>query len=180
MRWLAFILLAVAAVILQSSALPRLTVFGARPDLLLIITIFIALYAHPQDAVAGGWGLGLLADLLSIERLGLLALTYGAVAFLVLIVREYIFKYRASSQLVLAGLLALLVQAGWLVYQGLSYGWSVGLANGSAAALAGSAAYTALFAPVVLQLLLRRARWFGFPQPRYSYRGLTRWQSFGV
>ena len=74
-------LLAVLALTLQSAIAPRLAIFGVRPDWILVLVVFFALHGRRRDAVIAGWSLGMCADLMSIERVGLLALSYALAAW---------------------------------------------------------------------------------------------------
>ena len=82
MRWLTFILLTCVLLTVQSVIVPRMTVLGAGPDLLLIFAIFLALFGRPREAILGAWLLGIAADLLSIERFGLMAITMALLGVL--------------------------------------------------------------------------------------------------
>ena len=116
MRWLTFMLLVVVLLTAQTTLAPRLALIGARPDWLLIVIVFFALHAPAQDAVIGAWIIGGCADLMTIERPGLLALSYTLVAMAVTPIREYLFRYRALTRFVVTLLSCLLIRVGWTAY----------------------------------------------------------------
>ena len=180
MRWLTYAILAVITLTLQGSVAFRFELAGLRPDWMLAVVVLVALYARPQDAVIGAWCLGLAADLMTLERLGFMALTYALIAWLVVAVRPFLFRYRAATQLLVTVAAALLVQSVWGVYRLCVYpdpAWSAG---GAWAEIGLGAIYTGLWAPLIGKPLLRCARLLGFARPRYSYGGLHRLRGFGV
>ncbi|MDR0785070.1 MAG: rod shape-determining protein MreD [Treponema sp.] len=82
--WTSFF--ALAAVILQSTLLMRLTIYRAGPDIALVILIFSAYYNGSMTGQLVGFSSGILLDFLSAAPLGLNALirtVIGAVSGLV-------------------------------------------------------------------------------------------------
>ena len=98
MRWLTFIILAIVAVSLQATVAGRVSWFGARPDWVLVLVVFYALHARADDAMPAAWVVGALADLMTIERFGLLALCYGLTAMVVCGVRDLVFTGHPLTQ----------------------------------------------------------------------------------
>ncbi len=174
MRWLTFLLLAAVVLTLQSSLAPRLEVFGARPDWLLVVVVFFALYAPPREAAIAAWIVGAAADLMTVERLGLLALTYALVAVAVASVRDYLFRHRAVTRFVVTLVASLLVRAGWMVYRRVLYDPADRLLADLAADVLMGSIYTAAWAPLLQAGLWRMSRVFGLARPRYTYAGLHR------
>lgn len=172
MRWLTFGIVVVAALTLQAALAPQLALFGARPDLLLVVATFFALYARPRDAVLGAWIIGLLADLMSIERLGFFALSYLGIALLVSGLREYLFRYRGTTQFAVTFAVGLVLRMVWVIYRtatiGLHESWGVLLLQ----EVLWAACWTAVFAPVVHRFLLSGHRMLGINRPRYSHAGM--------
>lgn len=85
-----FVLLVLAAVVLQSSALSRLTFFGVAPDLVVMVVITIALLEGPIPGAVAGFAAGLLIDFPLETPAGLTGLAYLAVGYLTGIVRPYV------------------------------------------------------------------------------------------
>ena len=169
MRWLTFVILTVLALTLQSAVAPRLELFSARPDFLLVVVVFLGLYAPSSDAIAAGWVLGVCADLMTIERFGVITLSYGLTAIIVTLPREYLFRYRVATQTVVTLTACLMVKTAWTMYYHLLYetpgpllrDWLIGGVIASA--------YTAALAPLAFRVLLRMSRPLGIARPRYSY-----------
>jgi rod shape-determining protein MreD len=169
MRWLTWITLAVVAVVVQSTLAPRFALWGLRPDWLLALVLFAALFAPSRDALLASWILGLLADLMSLERCGVQALTYLLVAWVTVLLREYLFRYRLLTQFVLAAGVAIGVRFLWWGYQAVLYPAAETHVLARLTDCLFGGVYTAAWAAAMVHLLSRRARWFGFPQPRYAH-----------
>lgn len=174
MRWIVFIVFAVLVVTLQTALIPRLALFGVRPDWLLIAVVFLGLYVPKRDAVLGAWLLGALADPMTIERLGLIALTYVLVALAVASIREYLFRYHFVTQLVVTLCTCILVRLAWLGYRRILYDPASPLIVEMAVDVLAVSIYTAVWAPLLLKGLLRVGHLFGVTLPRYTYAGLHR------
>lgn len=174
MRWLTFFVLAVAMLVLSSAVAPRVTFFGIWPDWLLVTVLFFALYARPLDAVLGAWILGALADLMTVERLGFLALSYALAALLVASLREYLFRYRPAVQFVLVFSVSLLLRLVWTLYRGVLYDSGQSLGGIVFVDWLLGSLYTAAWAPLMFKVLLSMSRSLGIPQPRYTFAGLHR------
>ncbi len=171
MRPLAFILLAITMLTLQSSVAPRLELVGARPDWLLLIVVFLALHARAGDAAICAWIIGGCADLMTIERLGLIALSYGLVATAIVSVRDYLFRYRGVTQFVVTLAACLLVRVAWTVYRRTLYDPAGPLVVDLMMDAVMVSIYTAVWAPPLHKGLLRMSRTLGLPRPRYTYAG---------
>ena len=173
MRWLTFAILTVLVLTLQAAVAPRLELFSARPDFLLVVVVFLSLYAPSSNAIAAGWVLGVCADLMTIERFGVIALSYGLTAIIVTFLREYLFRYRVVTQTAVTLTACLLVRTAWTMYYHLLYearepllrDWLIGGVIVSA--------YTAVLVPFAFRLLLSISRPLGIARPRYGYAGLT-------
>ncbi len=170
MKWVSFIILALVTVVVQTTIAPRFELSGARPDLTLIVVMFVALHVRGVDAITACWLLGLMADLQSCGRPGLLALLYGLAGAGIYLARDAVFRRHALTHVALALFAGLFVHGGLGIYY---------LATGGAAAGLGTkvlwvALYTALWAPLIHALTLKLSPWLGIELPRYSHRGIAR------
>ncbi len=156
MRWLTFGVLAILVVSLQVTIAPRLTWFGARPDWVLVLVVFYALHAPTDRAILAGWLAGALADVMSIERFGLLSISYGLAALAVCAVREALFTRHPLTHLSVTLVAGLLVQGIWTAFR---------LATGTGSApfwpLLWGWVYTALWAVPMHWALLKTPRLLG-------------------
>ncbi len=180
MRWVTFLVLAVLVLTLQSVVAPRLELLGARADWLLVVVVFFAFHAPPRDAVLGAWVLGACADLMTVERFGLLALSYGLAGVAVTSVREYLFCRRPITQFVVTLSVCLLLRLAWLLYRRMLYDPASSLVVDVAIDVVTASVYTAAWAPVWHAVLGRMPRTFGLPRPRYTFAGLRRMRATDV
>lgn len=172
MNWLTFSVLAVLAVTCQTAVAGRLELLGARPDWLLVVVVFLALHAPTRDAVIGAWLLGGLADLMTLERLGFVSLSYGLAALIIVSLREYLFRNRRVTQVIVTLVACAAIRTAWMVYRRWTYDSVPSLLHDAAAEVVWVSVYTALWS-VPLHGGLRHTRGLlGLPRPRYSYAGL--------
>lgn len=102
-RALVLALLVVTVAAAQTALLPFVAIAGFRPDLLLLVTIAFAVHDGPESGVRIGFGAGLATDLLlETSALGVAALTYAVVGYLVGIARPYLATNSLSAPLLLA------------------------------------------------------------------------------
>ena len=165
---------------LQSTIAVRVEFFGARPDWLLVLVVFFAMHARMPDAAVGAWFIGAGADLMTVERPGLMAMTYLLAAVLVASAREYFFRYRSVTQFGVTLAVCLLVRTGWCVYRGLLYDAGGSIVLDVAVDVVLASLYTALWAPPLHKGLLAIAPYLGIHRPRYPYAGLERMRDVRV
>jgi rod shape-determining protein MreD len=176
MRWLPYFILAYVALGVQIGLGEFVSWHGARPNLVLVAVLFIALNAPRDAALLGCFSMGLLQDLLSGHPPGLFALAYGLVALLVAGSQQGVSRDHPAVQGVLA-LVAGLITAIVLSVHAWVRPAGPAIADGvvSAPAIRGpiffplfvGAVYTALLAPLVLWGLRRFKRVFAFQQGHY-------------
>ena len=178
MRWPAYFILAYVTLGLQIGLAPYLRYRGAPPNLVLLAVVFIAMHAPRDAALLGAFCLGVLQDLVTQQPPGLFALSYGLVALFVTGAQQVVYREHPLTlfALALAGgaVTALLVLLhGWLYAPVPSARGGAGTAAAALPAVRPSAAveftrvlYTAALAPVVLFLLQRARRVFGFQAAR--------------
>ena len=161
MRWIPFLLVVFAALLLQTTLVQALwlpTRFGwMGPELLAAMAVFVALNVRSgSDAALAGWTLGMAIDLtLSGEGMGLLSLLYAAAAAGVWQVRRSFFREKILSQAILALGFCLVVYGVWSLFELLVGAHPAGDYGDRAMQVLGLAVYTAVVAPVVYGLLRR-------------------------
>ena len=99
MKTLWLILALAGGLLFQSTWLARLTLWGAKPDLLLLAVVFTALLKGAREAAGVGFAFGLVEDLLLGRHLGLNILAKSFTGYLVGLSRDKIFR---KNPLVLA------------------------------------------------------------------------------
>ncbi len=180
MRWISFAVVAALLLTMQTAVAPFLAIRGVRPDWLLVGVVYFALYARAADAVIAAWALGFCADLMTLERLGLISLSYALAAMAVIYVREYLFRHRPLTQFSVTLIVCLAVQSAWLIYRRFAYGPTKPLWSDWMSGALFVSVYTALWAPLLYRLLSRFSRLLGISLPRYSHAGLTSRESHDV
>ena len=119
MRFLPFFILAYIALGIQSGLTGYGAIYQARPNLALLVVIFIAVNANRDAALLGCFLLGLTQDLLTGQSpLGLNAVSYGLIGILVINTQEVVYSDHFLTHISL-GLLGGLMYA-LLVY---GHGW---------------------------------------------------------
>ena len=100
------VILLVGSVLVQVTALQSIQLFGAAPDLVLLVVILGGIWLQPEVAVGFGFVGGLLIDLLGLAPLGLSALSFTVAAYLTVRIREY-FSYGLPIEALLLGFVTL-------------------------------------------------------------------------
>lgn len=150
----ALIAAACASLVVEATLLSGLAWGGARPDLLLTIVLFAALFApEPPVALGTAWAAGLIRDLGSAGPLGQFALIYLVIAWTVVGCRPYLFREHPLTQAALGAAGAIVAGlASAACTSAFTGGVPLGLAVWRTA---GSAAATAILAPAAVTLLSR-------------------------
>ena len=143
---------AVAALVVETTLLSEFAWAGARPDLLVPVIAFAALFAaEPSRALFAAWGAGLLRDLGTAGPLGQHALIYLVLAWAIAGLRPLLFREHPLTQAAvgaIAGAVAALASAACTA------AFAGGVPLGLCFARAGSSALvTALVAPVAITLM---------------------------
>jgi rod shape-determining protein MreD len=114
-RFAVVVLSLFTALLLQVTVLARLSILGAKPDLVLVAVVCFALSDGPGVGMGAGFGAGLVADLLGSHTLGLLALVLCVVGYAGGVVRSYSDRLSTFTPMVVVGVLtavAVLAYAG--------------------------------------------------------------------
>ncbi|RME36845.1 MAG: rod shape-determining protein MreD [Planctomycetota bacterium] len=169
MRWFPVVFVMLAMLTLQTAVVPHLSLLGARPDWLLVLVVFFSFHAAPHEAYTVAFLTGITADLMSVERLGLLAASYLLVSVLVVSVRGYLFRLEAATQFFTVLFACLLVRTGWMIYARIHYDFLRGAGEELLFDVLGGSLYTALWAPPWHGGLFRMVKVLGLPRPRYTF-----------
>ncbi len=163
MRWFSCFILAYLALGVQIGAGEFLRIGTARPNLVLLAVIYIALNATREASLLGAFVIGLMIDLAGLQPLGLYALAYGVVAMFIVSMQELVYRDHPITHFLVALIASLIVSTIALVH-----GWILKPPLPAAPQFT-AAVYTAMLAPVALAVLQRVKRPFAFkPRRRFG------------
>ena len=157
MRWFPFVLLAVLAVLLQTTVLRVLG--GARPDLMVGVLVPACLGVRRADGFAAGCVVGLLRDLFSVEPFGLSTGVLAVLGYGLARLRPSVYAEHPVTHAIFGLLCSALASGVSLAVIGLEGGAL--RAGATAWRVAGIALGTAVAAAVIGAVVWRRPRWFG-------------------
>lgn len=160
MRLLPYILLGYLAVGLQVGLSGYVRLGGAAPNLVLIVAVFVALFAQRDVALLSCFVLGLMQDLLTQQTLGLYAFSYGLTAMLITSSASMLYRQHPLTHA--AVVLAASMQTWFLL---LIHGWIFNSSPGFASA-AMSTLVTSVLAAPVMWLLIKLRPMLGMRVPR--------------
>jgi rod shape-determining protein MreD len=170
MRLIPYILLAYVALGVQTGMGRFLEWNGARPNIVLLAVIFVAVNAPRDAATLGCFGMGVLQDLLSQQPLGLHAMAYGLLAMMIGNTQSSVYRGHPLTHVSLAVFGGLVT--GVVLYLH-SLIWSPAPNSLTTAAVPATLGnlllgilYTAVLAPFVIGILQRIRRAFAFQQNR--------------
>jgi rod shape-determining protein MreD len=164
MRWLILLSAIAAFALAQTAAAHRVSVWGAQPDLLLVLALCLALQAEVRHAAVAGWLIGLSKDVLAEGRPGLYAILFFCLGYAIGRLKDTVFKEHLLTQIVIA-LAASFASNSLYVFLN-----SLVLRSLDVASVLGQswriAAYTGLVMPLVFALLRRPLRRLRFIEPK--------------
>ena len=92
----------VVTLLVAATLLGGLRLGGARPDLLVLVVVAVAMVSGPTSGAAFGFAAGLVADLLLDLPVGVSAFVYTVVGFAVGLARTYVVRTNALVHMTLA------------------------------------------------------------------------------
>jgi rod shape-determining protein MreD len=170
MRWLSFFILAYVMLGLQIGLGSSVQIHQAQPNFLLLVAVFVAINAPRDIALSACLLLGLLQDLIMPGKpLGLATASFGVVGILIIKIQELVYGDHFLTHFSLALLAGLVVAVIYgvhgaiypLIHRSLKI-WR----PPAMGAMIGGALYTAVLAPLVIFILQRMRRAFGFRSSR--------------
>ncbi|MEX0992192.1 MAG: rod shape-determining protein MreD [Actinomycetota bacterium] len=153
-RTVSITLIILTALLLQSTIFGEIRLVGARPELIYLVTILLAMMEGPSEGAIVGFAGGMAQDFLLNQPKGMTALTLTLLGYVIGTLRQYIVTPSPWLPVILAGIGTF---AGVVFYGSIAFllgqldtGWGYLL---KVALLSG--AYNALLTPVVYPLLKR-------------------------
>jgi rod shape-determining protein MreD len=89
-RVVAWTAVLVTALLLQSTAFAQVKLLGAKPELMYLVTVLLAMMEGPSSGAIGGFSAGMVQDFLLDQPKGITALTLTLVGYVVGMVRQYV------------------------------------------------------------------------------------------
>lgn len=108
-RWVTWIVLFLLALLVQTALLPQIFPIGYVPDLVLPLTVIIALYETPRRGLMAGLIGGLMQDLWAGRLLGIDALTFALLGFAIAQLESKIVRDNVFVPGLLAGVAQVLI-----------------------------------------------------------------------
>ncbi|MBP7936309.1 MAG: rod shape-determining protein MreD [Phycisphaerae bacterium] len=171
MRWLPFTILAVLALVLQTTVAQWVHIYSRDiwPNCMFILAVHYALWGPWPDAAIAAWILGFAVDLQTISSgggVGLYAFSFGGSAWIIMRIRHAFVRDHALTQVLVTLTFTLLIELLVGAYRQRG-AWS---RDGAAAVwwpAMGRAVYTSALAPYLHWPLVKLGRWTGLkPQTR--------------
>lgn len=100
-------LLVYGSLLLQSAAFARLTFFGAKPDVLLVLVVLTGVLQGKEEAARKGFFIGLFEDLFLARFIGINALTKATLGFLTGMVEKEVFKENVAISVMMVWVFSL-------------------------------------------------------------------------
>jgi len=113
MRWVKFAVLLIIASIIQTGLVEIFAIAETKPDILLVLLVFFAIYSEPRDAVITSFAIGFAADIVGIT-MGPNMISFGITGTLLAQLHRFI----AIRKMLLQGTAVL---AGGFVCSGISF-----------------------------------------------------------
>lgn len=163
MHWFRFAVLLTVVTVLQASFVDAITVSGIRPDLLLILLAFFAIYRNSSDAIITSFSIGFASDLIG-TSMGPGMLSFGLLGAGLCYLTRYVSIKRMPYQAAAIFLLGFLTSALAAVLSRLQHQPSLQNTYGM---LLGTPLYSAIVGPF---LFLPLAWWMRIKIHRYRRR----------
>ena len=161
MRWVKFAVFIIIATVLQAELLSVVSIGSAKPDLLLILLVFFAIYCNTTEAIIASFTIGFAYDLIG-STMGAGILSFGVFGTLLAYLHRVIAIRRKPYQAV--AIFAVGVLAGTLVYF-LCFLRSQLPTSGILSGIFGTALYSGLIGPF---LFLPSAWWMSIKTNRFK------------
>lgn len=104
------LLLGLVALVLELTLVGRVTFHGGRPELLMLLACFAALFSfRPRQAYWTAWVLGLIKDIGSSSPLGFHAMIFVSIAWVLILLRKVVFREHPMVQFLVVFLATLVM-----------------------------------------------------------------------
>jgi rod shape-determining protein MreD len=160
-RWVVVAILAYGCLVIEAAVFRpgglglEIQKHAVRPDLVLVLGIFLALSLEPYEVFIVGWCLGMASDLVSpYERLGIGAILFSLALYLASYLQGSLFRTRVLTQFLATLAVVFVVHWVWDLAARFAPGAAL-YAGAAAAGAAFDAIYSAILAPYLFWLFFR-------------------------
>jgi len=164
-HYLRLMIFAALICVVEVTVTPWIALNGMRPNLALIMVMFVCLYVSVEEAVVFAWALGLAKDVCSVGPLGLNALLFSICAYQLAGVKDRVFRDHPFTQLLVAVVTVTIYN---LLYLAVVYVRNPSVARNFpelSYRFLDALLYTSLLAPVIFYPLRFIRRWLGVVEP---------------
>lgn len=127
-RWEKFALVILMCALIQGSLLFFFQVNNSSPDLFLLFVIFLSLNVDSDRALLTGWIIGICKDISSAGRLGFYGFLFMVAAFLVVKIRDEIFKGDVLTRMLLVFFVTIIINLLAIGYAKFVFGYKISTA----------------------------------------------------
>jgi rod shape-determining protein MreD len=151
------LLLILLAGLIQATSFDLIELFGVKPDVLLVITVFAALSFYRKDVLKCAIMAGIVKDATSSAVFGSYTLSFVVIALFIYVHQNKFYREKPSTQVVLSFSAYIFVSICVLSINAAAYRQLIFFYNGIGSSLKG-AVYTCLAAPPVFLIVLKSLR----------------------
>jgi rod shape-determining protein MreD len=169
MRWLRFTFLVIVVAVLQISTamnVLELTDLRIRPNMLLVLLVYFAIYCDGYDAVIISFALGFAGDIIG-GVIGPHFISYGIIGAALAHIREVILLKSTRQQALTIFITGVLTEAVALMLTGLKVS---GLAKAGAREIIAVAVYSAIIWFLIKWFISMTGKWLGVGVHRFGIR----------
>jgi len=157
MRWLLFLMIILAAGVIQTSLADLAAIGPAKPDLLIALVVFLAFQFDLHEVFLPIWALGIFRDVFSASPFGVYGLIFLGVGVFVSLVRQFAFRDSVVAVIALTTMSVALCET--LALCVLSMKYRVPYRGSIVASALFSGIYSSAIALALPALLKRPCRW---------------------
>ncbi len=99
MPWIAIISTILCISLIQTTLLPYINFLGIQPDLYIIFLVYVSLNTDLERAFHANWAIGLAKDFFIEGPLGLNAIIFILMGYLISIIKDNIFRKHLTTQI---------------------------------------------------------------------------------
>lgn len=149
----------IIALMLQSTVLDNFRILGAKPDLMLLLVVFFALFFGPSAGIEIGFVAGILKDVLSLDVFGANTVILAMAGFVTGLLGPKFSKDSKATQATLVFLVSLISMSAHYIFNSfLPGGLYIRFSEYLSRLIIPSSVYTSLLSVLIFPLLMHKYR----------------------